>query len=274
MNIDRNDIMMSLLNSVKPEICDCGYALCDTGWNETEVLSPFSRLYYICDGEGILSYNNKQVIMTPGNLYFVPLRLNFSYRCESYLEKLYFHINVPLPEKYDLFSDCHEIISIPAKDTREMIGQYKSSTVFESLYLNSRIQSDVIKLIRASGLDNINILSYSETVHRAIGYINDNLSVKLNIKDIADSLFVSESKLSKLFRTEMGISIGKYIDDKIIFEIEKLLADVAYPINDISDKFGFCDRFYFSRRFKEKTGETPRSYRTRIKNIYTDFNKK
>ena len=137
MVVTKNDIMMPLLNTVKFEICDCGHAICDIDWNENEVFSPFSRLYYIYKGEGILSYNSKKVIMHPGSLYFVPLRLNFSYCCKSHLEKLYFHINVPLPEKYDLFSDCHEIISIPADNIEKMIKQYQSSTVFESLHLNN-----------------------------------------------------------------------------------------------------------------------------------------
>lgn len=268
MQIKRNDIMMPLLNVAKTKICDCGYALCDTGWNEKKVFSPFSRLYYILDGEGILSYNDKKIIMKPGNLYFIPLHLNFSYRCESYLKKLYFHINISLPEKYDLFSDCHEIITLFAENIQEMVKQYNSSTVFESIYLNNHIQQDIIRLIDASGIGNINISTYSETVHKAIRYINDNLSIKLNIKNIAENLYISESKLSKSFRSEMGTSIGKYIDDKIIFEIEKLLSNADYPISAISDEFGFCDRFYFSRRFKEKTGETPRSYRQKIKNIY------
>ena len=88
------------------------------------------------------------------------------------------------------------------------------------------------------------------------------------MKEIAEQIFVSESKLTKGFRHDLGMSIGTYIDHKIIFEAEKLLADCNYPMIDISEKFGFCDRFYFSRRFKEKTGQTPRQYRQKLTKIY------
>ena len=32
-------------------------------------------------------------------------------------------------------------------------------------------------------------------------------------------------------------------------------------ISRISERYGFCDQFYFSRRFKEKFGVTPQKYR-------------
>ena len=42
---------------------------------------------------------------------------------------------------------------------------------------------------------------------------------------------------------------------------EELLCDTDLSLSEISERFGFCDQFYFSRRFKAKYGETPRDTR-------------
>ena len=42
---------------------------------------------------------------------------------------------------------------------------------------------------------------------------------------------------------------------------EHLLVSTNLSIQQISERFGFCDQFCFFRRFKEKYGETPQRYR-------------
>ena len=62
----------------------------------------------------------------------------------------------------------------------------------------------------------------------------------------------------------MGITIGKYIDGIVLLTAKERLADKSYDISTISDDLGFCDTFYFSRRFKESFGRTPNQYRKEI----------
>ena len=57
------------------------------------------------------------------------------------------------------------------------------------------------------------------------------------------------------------MTIGNYIDETILFESEQLLTKSELTVLQISEKFGFCDQFYFSRRFKAKYGDTPQKYR-------------
>ena len=80
---------------------------------------------------------------------------------------------------------------------------------------------------------------------------------------------INERKLN--FSTEIDIrgerlndaveTVTRYIDDAIMFEAEQLLLKSDLTVLQISERFGFCDQFYFSRRFKMKYGETPQKYR-------------
>ena len=50
---------------------------------------------------------------------------------------------------------------------------------------------------------------------------------------------------------------------EVFIQAKKLLANEQLSIAEISTRLGFCDQFYFSRRFKQKFGETPSSFRKR-----------
>ena len=104
-------------------------------------------------------------------------------------------------------------------------------------------------------------MRYSRCVLLAIEYIKSHLSLQLGIAELAANAFVSESTLAKKFKAEVGMTIGCYIDETILFEAEQLLTKTELSVLEISERFGFCDQFYFSRRFKAKYGETPQRYR-------------
>ena len=88
--------------------------------------------------------------------------------------------------------------------------------------------------------------------------------VQLTTKELAEQLFICESTLCKKFKNEVGVTIGTYIDDLIFFNAEKMLLKTKWSINQISETLGFCDQFYFSRRFKHKYGQTPLEYRKKL----------
>ena len=96
---------------------------------------------------------------------------------------------------------------------------------------------------------------------RAIGFIKQNLSVQLKTEDVADFASVSVSTLVKHFKAELSVSVHDYILDIVLSDSARLLLNTDLPITVISEKFGFCDQFYFTRRFRERFGIPPRTYR-------------
>ena len=64
-----------------------------------------------------------------------------------------------------------------------------------------------------------------------------------------------------IFKKEIGVSVGRYIDDRLMYVAELELRRGEKSINEISDMLGFCDQFYFSRRFSQTYGIPPIKYR-------------
>ena len=51
------------------------------------------------------------------------------------------------------------------------------------------------------------------------------------------------------------------IDDLILTRAAQMIVEEQFSLNAISNRFGFCDQFYFSRKFKAKFGVTPSEYK-------------
>ena len=140
--------------------------------------------------------------------------------------------------------------------------QYSQSDDFADLFqLKMHIYQTVAACMQQYSLTAMPVRQYSGVVEQAIKYIRRNISLELSAANIAKELFVSESRLRKSFREEIGMPLGKYIDDLIFLRAKQMLIDPTIPISKISQSLGFCDQFYFSRRFKEKFHQTPSEFR-------------
>lgn len=59
----------------------------------------------------------------------------------------------------------------------------------------------------------------------------------------------------------MFMSVHDYIENLVFSESVQLLRQSDMTVMNISEKFGFCDQFYFSGRFKKKIVAAPRNFR-------------
>lgn len=244
------------------EIEDSGYALLDESWQCENECSPFSRLYYIKEGSGWLRHGDEITELVGGRVYLIPAEYEFSYGCVK-LEKLYFHISVLTAEQYELLVGMNRICSEPfsLSEYAELYRCCFSGNYVDFLKLKTTIYETVANMVEKTEFSGSDIRRYSETVKKVMTYIQNNAKISLTANSVAAALFLSESRMRSIFRTETGVTVGRYIDDIVFTKAKKLLAKKQLPIEKITKELGFCDRFYFSRSFKKRTGKTPSQYR-------------
>lgn len=230
------------------------------GWRAKNITSSFTRIYMIISGSGYLRYGDKEISMVPGGIYVIPSGLTMSYGCIGHLEKVYFHIFQPLSNNLDIFNVANQIFEFHDK---EMIDTILENLDGDTALKVMRIKQCLLELTCRcfENTDDIPLHKYSDYVSEIIAYTEKNLSVNLTVEKIADALFTSPAKLRKKFLEETGMSIGKYVDERIMFMAELEVRAQKLSIKEISDKLGFCDQFYFSRCFSRKYGMSPMRYR-------------
>lgn len=92
-------------------------------------------------------------------------------------------------------------------------------------------------------------------------YIDEHLDHELSRKELANSVFLSESYISHIWRSVTGSSLKDYITTMKIEQAKKMLRETGYSISQIALMLGYTHFAYFSSTFKKKTGFTPAEYR-------------
>ena len=81
------------------------------------------------------------------------------------------------------------------------------------------------------------------------------------VQYFADALRVSPAYLSDMLRTLTGQSTQQHIHHALIAKAKRLLLSTSLTINETAFRLGFEYPQYFTRLFKNKTGQTPAAFR-------------
>ena len=84
---------------------------------------------------------------------------------------------------------------------------------------------------------------------------------QLTLKDLASQLGFSPSYLSVLIKKKLGLPFQEYLIQERMKKAKLLLLTTDFKIYEIADQVGFEDMNYFSQRFKQVVGVTPRQYK-------------
>ncbi len=102
---------------------------------------------------------------------------------------------------------------------------------------------------------------YSRPIFSALQYINNNLTQKLSLADIAKHAFVHPNYLSSIFKKEVGCSLTDFIARRRIEESTYFIAYTDYEIADIASFYHFCNQSYYCTVFKQHLFVSPKEYR-------------
>lgn len=97
--------------------------------------------------------------------------------------------------------------------------------------------------------------------HNILRFIHENYAEALTLDKLADFLNMSKYHVSRLVKSILGMNFSEYL---LIYRVEvakKELSTTDFPISNIAMNVGFNDSTYFTKKFKEVTGLTPKHYR-------------
>lgn len=239
-----------------------GYGNLTSQWNKSNGRSSFSRLYLVEDGSGYLKTDSQTILLEPGYAYLIPSQFKHAYGCTR-LRKLYFMFALTAKDDADLLATVDRVCRIRYRqeDMDTLLKHCESTDLQSILTVRQTVMKLVCDCLQENDISPITLSPNSPLVEKAISYIQANLRINLTIGEISSRLFVSESKLRSAFLAETGTTVGQYIDKQVLLRAKQLLATQRHSIGEISTMLGFCDQFYFSRRFKEMHGLTPSAYR-------------
>ncbi|WP_230146462.1 MULTISPECIES: helix-turn-helix domain-containing protein [unclassified Pedobacter] len=268
-------------------------------WNFRNVISPYYRLYYIDEGEGIISGPNGSLRLIPGNLYLIPSFTLCNLYCEHFLSQYFVQFFEDSADGISLFSNCMESLQIEANTNdianfKRLIAinpgrginrsndpmvyekdiyykEYTELNNLQSIAVQYETQGIIFQLISRFLKPEIfhkdKIIAKPSAVMDAIGYIQINLRTPLKVSHLADRANLNTDYFSRLFHRYTGQSPVNYILQKRIERAQYLIITSKKQQDEIAELTGFENVHYFSRVFKKLTGLTPGAYKTQNKTL-------
>ncbi len=105
-------------------------------------------------------------------------------------------------------------------------------------------------------------VAYSLRTVQVVRYVEEHFAEDVSMKQIAESLGVSASFLSRAFKKEIGVTIHEYLNRYRVLRAVELLK--THSVTESGYLCGFSDTSHFISVFKKHMNTTPKRYQTLI----------
>lgn len=211
--------------------------------------------YSMKDGE-TFSLNHGDIVYIPtGKEYTLKIDRDNDYGCTYGINFLLFD-----EEHTRLILENNQVFS----DNEHLKELFKKMSVISDLSSRSfgQLHSLFYQIIVAlnEGEKSKDIKNFS-VIEKGIRYIENDVSLLLSVREIADMCNVSQNYFCRLFKEYAGLTPQDYILNAKIEKAKILLRETSLSVFEVAGQAGFQDPSYFCRIFKRKTGVTPLKFR-------------
>lgn len=100
-------------------------------------------------------------------------------------------------------------------------------------------------------------------IRQSLDFIGEHLAEPLTVGHMAAHCGLSPSRFAHLFRAQIRETPQRYLELQRLRRARQLLEFTQEPVRQIAQQVGFDSPFYFSLRFKQHNGLSPRDWRQR-----------
>jgi AraC-like DNA-binding protein len=271
-------VFPEIAESFHIRLLSAGYFRVGPWWSETDRLRSFWRLY-VNDENGAALRLPKLVHPMPAqHLVLVPPGVDFEFEFERpvmQLFALFEFIGGPVEAAQQLISApvtlprdtfCDRLVD----DLREEEAFIDGRVGKLEPILASRLKA-LIHLSIASVLSDIpneragrvlRIAEHQQEILSVLRYIDRNLGKPLTNAKLAEIALTSESRFIRCFRDATGQTPARYVQNRRLRRAAEALVATDHSIDEIAERCGFANRYYFTRVFSQRVGVPPARYRS------------
>lgn len=253
------------------------------GWESTQKRSIAQNLLvFVIDGHAEFDVADAHYAVTTGDILIIPAHTQYlgytADYCEYYFfhftglispcilpriprelgrefsftlspaiyDKIYFPLKTAVRDNYNKIYNC--IISCTEHNAHgTMAGRLILDTEFFKIML---LLGEVTEFENGSN-------SSPPALDKMIIFIKRNLTKPITLSDLCEHCRISSSYAERLFKRHLNTTVTEYINSEKLYYACELMRSTGMNISEIAAYLGYCDVFYFSKRFKRKFGKAP-----------------
>lgn len=256
-------------------------------WSLRSASNAFWRLYWPTSRGGVITFEGTEHSLEPSYVYLISPHTPFDSECTRPFSKWYLHFNASgLPQAYRpgivKLRPTARMLKLLAKvcpKLKRVKASRVSSETRQEFRRSLPAEANGPKVLATFATDPLESLELALLVlHQAlpqfaaeadsdsrlplcIEYLQQHLSEKVTLAELARFAGISQRTLSHLFVTELGFPPMRYLIELRLNKAIKLLRHTDHTIDQIATECGFPNRYYFTRMFSKYRRTTPAAFR-------------
>lgn len=256
-------------------ITRCGHYFCTTEYNFTDD-SEVARLpshrnsmiIYVCSGSMFVENAGKSSIVQAGQVALLDCTLPHHYYAREDIETLWMHLEGCNTKDFftyirTMYGERLAFTPPSSKNTKtamlQLINAFRLPSHMNESEQSQRIHRLLCELIVLPKVKPQE--DDTDAVSQVIDYIMQHLFEDMSVNDVAASVNLSASHLSRLFKIRTGFSPHEFITLRRIDAAKELLLTTKLSVKQIAFRVGYHSEANFITSFSSKTGITPAVFR-------------
>lgn len=258
------------LRSLLFQLTDAELHIQPAGSCSKTLATHFYRLLIFTGGSGQLILSDQTITLTTDTCYL--LSPGTSYSTDNQETTLYYYLitfiainNAEFPEYYleELLPGRQELIVHPftrvIRLAEDLLMSKKNADDVHFFKRQLKFQ-DLLLLLFEHNYPSEQVPSPADSVEKTIQYMQDHYTESITVKQLAELAGITLWQYTPIFQKLTGKRPLDYLTELRINHSKRFLLESAEPLREIARLVGFSDEYYFSRRFRQKTGITPGQY--------------
>ncbi|AJS57449.1 AraC family transcriptional regulator [Paenibacillus sp. IHBB 10380] len=236
-------------------------------WQKREIPMQNYDLFYVWSGEGTVVQNDESFTVGKGSCFLFRPGDHTSavHNPQKPLVLTYIHFDVLEPVKE---------IPLPYRTVRETVDFEYMLARYVRLFLVHTYAAEeegqlilkqlMIHLLREdkeSPVEKTVSNQLAEVILEISNYVKQHPGIQHRVEDLAARAGLSPRYFSIKFKDLIGSPVQSYIIKTRIERAQHLLQHAGMNVTEVADALGYRDIFFFSRQFKQYTGQNPSEIR-------------
>lgn len=238
---------------------------------------PMNSFFYLTQGEVFLQIDNDSILLRAGEMVLIPASVAVTI---SYYDKIVGYmggfssdfitdVSQNIIERFDFLRYFNASRFTFEGELLDRINLLFAT--LDSLWNGGGEREDLVKaylLTLLHELDELRGEKLSTTPYNRLAYsflelMFGEAQIVKKPSDYASQLCVSVNHLNKVVRQTTNKSLSEWIEERLILNAKVLLRNSSLSIAEIANQLGVADPSYFTRRFRQYEGISPKEYRER-----------
>jgi AraC-like DNA-binding protein len=231
-------------------------------WKLRGATDAYWRLYWPLNRGGKVECQGARIALDPGRLYLIMPHTAFDSSCTRTFAKWYIHFTV------GGLHDWGQPGVMTLRPSRRMRTLLNRTCPLLPTALGNELEPDwqlatleLIVLTLEAAFRSHQLAPANPKLSRCIHFMQERLTEKVTLQEIARFAGVSPRTLSQMFVSELGFSPIRYLLELRLNRAMKLLRYTNHSIEEVAEESGFGNRYYFTRMFVKYRQVSPAVFR-------------